>query len=405
MKRLLLVVTLLLAAPLSVGTWAGCSEGDIEGEGPKSARASLVDDLALHAVDWNAGKDEVGKIEAVVEGAGEAILFGDKGATVMAAGAVRTIVQGVTAWTTATTLPASDGSGGTWVVGVSADGNLLRVRSTGLFEDIGGRYGLSTDVVRSVAAIDDKTIAFGVEGGIAIADGTEVKRFTGPAHGRITAGRGRVAWLEGNDVHAWNVTATANAHRVFTVNGARAVAIDAEGQLVVTAGRALWLENATSLALRWTADVELGSMTTAGSRVWITAGAELAVVDGEALARSVGAKLPADARLYGASTGEVWILAPQATENPVRKVSGTAASEAIADWEQTMKPLYARVCSACHAPGGTAGTDLSSYQAWIGTRAEIEKRVVIDKTMPPRTKPFSEEEREQIRLWLERNKI
>ena len=50
-----------------------------------------------------------------------------------------------------------------------------------------------------------------------------------------------------------------------------------------------------------------------------------------------------------------------------------------------MLPVFDRVCSQCHLPGGTANIDLSYYGAWVARRALVGKRV-FDKMptpMPP----------------------
>jgi mono/diheme cytochrome c family protein len=87
----------------------------------------------------------------------------------------------------------------------------------------------------------------------------------------------------------------------------------------------------------------------------------------------------------------------------VRKFSGAAPSEALADWQATVQPVYAKVCSSCHAPGGTAGSDLSTVAGWKQHRDAIEKRVLVDKSMPPKGSTFTDEDRAAVTAWLSRN--
>jgi cytochrome c5 len=72
-------------------------------------------------------------------------------------------------------------------------------------------------------------------------------------------------------------------------------------------------------------------------------------------------------------------------------------------WEQSIRPLFARVCSECHSKGGEAGLDLSTRGAWKRRRADIRRAVVVDETMPPNGHPLSDDEREIIRGWIDGN--
>jgi mono/diheme cytochrome c family protein len=315
----------------------------------------------------------------------------------MAGGAVQGVIAGATKWSYAGVIPAADGVGD-WMVGVADDGHVYRVRAQTMLEDVSARYGLGTDKVRTVVGIDAKSVAFGFEGGLAIADGTKVTRYEGPKSGVLSGGSGRLAWI--NDGAVSVLTLSDRKVRSFALANATGVAIDAAGRIVVVGANTLWIEQNDRLTLRWTADATLGSIATAGPRVWMTVGKELAVVTGEALASTTGAAIEAGAHLSGTTAGDLWILAPSS----VRKVSGSAPSEAMADWEATIRPIYAKVCSSCHAPGGAAGSDLSTYEAWNERRAAIEQRVVVDQTMPPKGSAFAENERAAVRDWLLRTK-
>jgi len=376
----------------------GCGAGEIDGPAQPQSRVSReLEPLSLHAIDWNAAKEDLGVVSAIAEDDEELVLFGSKGATLMAGGAVQGVIGGATKWSYAGIIPAADGVGD-WMVGVAEDGHVYRVRAQTTLEDVSGRYGLSADRVRSVVGIDSKSVAFGFEGGLAIADGTNVTRYEGPKSGLLSGGSGRLAWIDDGAVFV--LTLADRKVRSFALASASGVAIDAAGRVVVTADRSLWIEQNGVLSLRWTADAAFGSIATAGPRVWMTVGSELAVVTGEALAKSTGAAIEAGAHVSGTTAGDLWIIAPSS----VRKVSGSAPSEALADWEATIKPIYAKVCASCHAPGGAAGSDLSNYEAWIARRDAIEKRVLVDQTMPPRGTAFTDGERGAVRDWLLRTK-
>lgn len=374
----------------------GCGSGQIDGPTPATKTVSKeLEPLTLRNIEWNAAKADVGAVSAIVEDDEELVLFGAKGATMMAGGAVRGVIAGAPAWTAASTIPAADGVGD-WTVGAADNGRLFRVRAELSLEDISERYGLGTDRVRSIVGIDEKSVAFGFEGGIAIADGSTVTRYGGPASGVLAGGGGRLAWIDAGTVSV--LTLADRKVRTFPMAEARGVAIDSAGRVVVTAGNKLWIESSGALTLRWTADAAFGSIATAGPRVWMTVGSELAVATGDALSKSTGAGVVDDARLSGTPAGDLWIL----SSTGVRKVSGSAPSEAIADWEATIKPIYARICGDCHAPGGTAGSDLSTYDGWLQRKDKIMQRVIVDRTMPPKGKTFDEADRSAIRDWLSR---
>jgi cytochrome c5 len=377
---------------------AGCAEGSIAGESEPTIKVSReLEPLTLHSIDWNVAKADVGTIAAIAEDDEELVLFGSNGATLMAGGAVRGVIAGATSWHFAGTIPAADGVGD-WIIGVAGDGHIYRVRAESLLEDVSGRYGLSTDLVRSVVGIDHQSVAFGFEGGLAIADGTTVTRYAGPPNGMLSGGSGRLAWRDDTSVKV--LTLAARKVRSFDLAGATGVAIDASGRLVVIEDRRLWIESDGVLSLRWTADAPFGAITTAGPRVWMSVGTELAVATGDALSKSSGAGVVDSATLSGTPTGDVWIVG----SDGVRKLSGSAPSEAIADWIATIQPIYATTCASCHAPSGAAGSDLSTHQAWLERSDAIRQRVVIDQTMPPRGIVLDDSKRAAIRDWLERNK-
>jgi mono/diheme cytochrome c family protein len=389
MNRLLLALAL---------TALGCGSGEISGKAEPASRVSReLEPLTLHAIDWNAAKEDLGTVSAIAEDDEELVLFGSNGATLMAGGAVQGVITGAAKWSYAGVIPAADGVGD-WMVGVAEDGHVYRVRAQMMLEDVSARYGLSMDRVRTVVGIDHKSVAFGFEGGLAIADGTIVTRYEGPKNGTLSGGGGRLAWI--NDGKVSVLTLADRKVRSFALANASGVAIDASGRVAVIADRTLWIEEDGVLSLRWTADAPFGAIATAGPRVWMTVGSELAVATGDALAKSSGAAIESGAHLSGTQAGDLWIIGASS----VRKVSGSAPSESIADWEATIKPIYAKVCAACHAPGGAAGTDLSTFEAWNTRRDAIEKRVIVDQTMPPRGAAFTDNERGAIRDWLLRTK-
>jgi mono/diheme cytochrome c family protein len=83
--------------------------------------------------------------------------------------------------------------------------------------------------------------------------------------------------------------------------------------------------------------------------------------------------------------------------------TGDAAGEQ--DWQAKMQPIFARVCSKCHLPGGDARIDMSSYTAWIAHVATIEDRVLIKQSMPPAGTTLPDEDRTAIAAWVAAQKM
>jgi len=372
---------------------AGCGSGD-----PDASSRTLPNEaspLTLRSIEWNAAKADVGTVSAVTELDASIVLFGAHGATVITGGAVTATISGETTWTTAATIPAADGIG-TWVLGVDGKGRVRRVRAGSSFEDVSDRYGLGKDVVKSVVQVDALTV-FGFANGFAIADGKTVTRWDAGTNGTIAGAKGRLAWIENAEARTLDLSSKTISR--WPVPNAAFATFDDKGRLIVASKRAIYVERANALDLRWNADADVTAVASSGTRVWLVVGSELAIVEGDTLAKSSGAAIDSDARLFGAKNGDVWALSSKGTRRFAREASDAAHT----DWDTNIKPIYARVCNACHAPGGTSGVDLSTYEGWMAKRAALRERVVDKKTMPPATKTFSEADRDIIKAWLDRS--
>lgn len=72
---------------------------------------------------------------------------------------------------------------------------------------------------------------------------------------------------------------------------------------------------------------------------------------------------------------------------------------ADAMWRANILPVYTRSCAQCHRPGGSAGIDLSTYDAWNARRALIRHRVIDVRDMPQPGSPLSDADRAAIDAW------
>jgi mono/diheme cytochrome c family protein len=375
---------LALAAAL-----AGCAAA------PHTRAGGGVTSLRVRAVDWNAGRAPLAGVRAVADSGGVAVAFADGAATVIAGGAVVAVDRAVPRWKAAGTLPAADGTG-PWIVGVDDAGRVLRLRGRSVFEPVSDRFGLAAERVLGVADAGGRWAGFLLADGVALADGAAVTRYAAAPAGVLAGGGGHLA-LGGAPVRVVDA-ATRAVHAFAVPEGERSplVAVNAAGRVFVATPDAVYGEDARGdLRLRFeSARGAVHGLAAAGARVWFADGAELGVIDGARVRETTGAGLPAHATLTGSPSGDVWTLA-----------DGALARYAVDDepgWDDTVAPVFRRACASCHAPGGEAGLDLSTREAWEGARDRVGRRVVVERTMPPPGRAMSDADREAVRAWLGR---
>lgn len=107
-------------------------------------------------------------------------------------------------------------------------------------------------------------------------------------------------------------------------------------------------------------------------------------------ARAVGA-------LFGSPGGSVWVAPPHGGALAHYQIDVSAEDVA---WNERVAPVFQRVCSHCHLPGGDAGIDLSTVAAWNAERAEIVRRVMVTRTMPPAGTELADGDRAALAGWL-----
>ncbi|MDO9016476.1 MAG: hypothetical protein Q8S73_17080 [Deltaproteobacteria bacterium] len=394
----------LLAAAAGCGgedpTSPGGDAGDaaIVGDAPRPIPDVAPEPVTATVLSWNAAMAELGTITAVVESGDDVVVFGERGMQWLAGGAVSARDARVMMWRDAASVPAGDGSGGRWVLGVDGAGRVWRVRDRMTLEDITARYGLEDQMVRSVAVLDESRTVFGTDMGFAIADGMRVLRWNDPSFAMVVAGSGRVAARTATGARVFDVMSQRFVD--YAVEGASAAALDAEGKLVVgTAAGALWREQANG-ALAPGAPTTTGavrSIARAGSNLWMIAGGSLGVFDAtEGVRLATGVTVAADARLVGSGNGSVWVLG----EGRLSRYALTVDPR-VQQWEQEVRPVFARRCTPCHLPGGTANINLSRYQFWVDETAGIRRAVVDMRRMPPPPAMLTDEERAAIVRWLD----
>lgn len=365
--------------------------------------------VAVHAVEWNAQKVDVGPVSHVVESEGDLVVFGDRGASIFTAGALVAVDHSATRWRGATTIPAADGNG-RWIVAIDGEGKLRRLRNGSTFEPIGERYGFVSDRLTAVADFGRGFVGFlGDPSLAAIADGKTVTRFD-VAFTALAGGGGKGAAMTSAAVRLFDLV---DEHdRVFALEGPRFVAVDPHGRLYAATDREVYEESPSGeLSLRYeTKETKIHGLVASQDLIWFADGGDLGVID-------PGAELPAhvsvtrnlrlshDARLEPSGSRDVWAIASGALlrfalgPNAAPLAAPMTDAERAARWPSMIQPIFARACTPCHLPDGEANADLSTLEAWKSRGKEIRRRVIMKKAMPPKGHSISDADRAAIEEW------
>ena len=364
--------------------WLAALVGLLACGGPAAERPPL----ALRSVDGNPAEVPLGRIDGLAEIDGALVVFGARGATTLRGGAVSASDTSVRSFRpgSAAVVPAADGNG-RWVVAIAADGRPLRLAALATLEEIGPRFGVASAI--GVGAAGARDVALALPDGVAVADGAHVKRYPG----RFTAvagGGGRLVLAAQNRVEIWDLARGTSS--AYGVTGVSWVGLTASGMAVVASPASLWVEGRDGALMRRLGTSGIHGIAVAGERVWVAAGTELVVVEGGHAWQTRGASLGRDARLAPAADGGVWV----ATDGKLRRYAVGGGD----DWGATVGPIFTRVCSRCHLPGGSADVDLSTASAWKEHRDAIRRRVVDKGDMPPPGTALPAADRQAIARWL-----
>ena len=162
------------------------------------------------------------------------------------------------------------------------------------------------------------------------------------------------------------------------VPGARATAISASGEVFVATAATLHVAGQDGAPLIYrSATASLHGLAVSAGRVWFGEGTRLGALESRSVALGRPDTIAADAALTGSPTGAIWTR----SEGILSRFEIPATGDEGV-WQSTVRPIYAHTCSACHDRGGTAGIDLSTYDAWATRRSRIYERVVVRKDMP-----------------------
>jgi mono/diheme cytochrome c family protein len=375
-------------AATSLTTLVGC------GAAPHTRGAGALSPMSVRAVVWNATESPLGKVRAVADAGGIVTVFGDAATRVLSSGAVVATDPSAYDWVSAGTIRSADGEG-QWIVGIDYQGRLHYIRGLTALDDVSARYGLEGRAVHGVAMLDADRVGFLLDGEIAVADRGRVTRYaTNPWRALAGGGGSGVGVAEGMLLL---FDASTLATRAYALPGVTGAALGPDGRLYAATARALYATTpAGDLSLLYDAERStIHGLVASGSRLWFADGTELGVIDGNSVSETKGVRIPVDATLAPSPSGDVWVLAA----GSLQRFTQPAPDQPPILWSTTLEPIFARVCSSCHQPGGAAGVDLSTAAAWDTERANIRDRVLVSKTMPPEGHPLAAADRAAIGAW------
>ncbi len=364
----------------SVFAFAAACGGDVSERGsPGPAPAAA---LTLSPVSWNQANADLGTVATVLESGKTTAVFGSNGVQFFAGGVLVATDTVVRAWRVAATVPAADGIS-TWMIGVDAEGKLLRVRPEAPPEDVTARFGL-TSRVHALAGAGDRA-AFLVEGGFAIADGKNVTRYDASDQRSIATAQGRVAVATERGVRVLEQGRETD----IALPGAALVAFDGGGRLFAATPRCVYEISGTTPTLAYDAGSRtVRGLAGAGANVWFAVDGDLGLLVGGKVSVASGGALGPDTRLVGSPSGDVW----STSGGKLSRFSAQVARGEEATWIATVRPVHDAICASCHGARGSgkdaSNLDLSTYALWGARKAKIRTRVVdqagTQTAMPPK---------------------
>jgi hypothetical protein len=365
------------------------------GPGAHTRAGGGVGALSVHEVAWNPTQATVGQVRAVAEAAGVTAVFADVGATILSAGAVIAVDRSEKDWVDAAAIPGADGSA-RWIVGLSRNGRLYRLKDRSTFEEVSARYGLDAEPVRTFTPFGNGLVAFLLPRQVAIADGNRVDFYNAPGFTNLLAGGGYGVGLVGTDVYMFGLTGDQVVH--YSLPGLKHAALGADGRLYASTARAIYVaapERDLSLAYD-SESRNIQELVATRDTVWFSEAGKLGVLANDHVLETDDRPIVADTKLSPTATSDVWAISGGTLRRFSRVVS---TPDRTARWGSSIAPVFARVCAACHEPNGVSGIDLSTAEAWDAERAAIRERVVETRTMPPQGHDLSASDRAEIDAW------
>ena len=333
---------------------------------------------------------------AVVEQGDALYVLSGKVAMIVRGGIVATRAEFPRPWIGGASIAAPDGDG-RWVIAIDDEGVPWHLTLSGEREAVADRLGLGDAKLVQLAATGT---TFAADLGEAIAyttDGVHLSRVSvGPTR-TLAVARGELARVgKGGKLERWDLAH--GTRTTFAISPTHVAFLDADGdhpRLIAADGDRLWIERGGKLVPQHLPRLAM-ELAAHGKRAWIAAGGELYVLDGEHV-QPTRTNDHHTVLLAAATAGDAWL----ATERGLVRYSRDA-TDADPLWQAQVAPVFQRVCSHCHLPGGEAGIDLSTPGSWASDRDEIKRRVLVTRTMPPAGTDLSDADRAALEHYLTR---
>jgi mono/diheme cytochrome c family protein len=331
---------------------------------------------------------------AVVEQGDALYVLSGKVAMIVRGGIVATRAEFPHAWIGGASIAAPDGDG-RWVVAIDDEGIPWHLTLSGEREAIADRFGLGGTKLVQLAA---SGTTFAADLGDVIAyttDGVHLSRVTvGPTR-TLAVARGVLARVaKAGKLERWDL---GNRTRTtYAISPTHVAFLDGDTdhpRIVAADGDTLWVERDGKLRPQHLPRVAV-ELAAHGTRAWIAAAGELYMLDGDHV-QPARTSDHHTVLLAAATAGDAWL----ATERGLVRYSRNA-SESDPLWQSQVAPVFQRVCSHCHLPGGEAGIDLSTAASWASDRDEIRRRVLVTRTMPPAGTELGDADRAALEHYL-----
>lgn len=395
--------------------------GTTEPVGAKSAP------LALVPVPWAPPEGGVGPVQAFADDDGRTAVVSGGAVTIVALGAVvskTTPTAGAAPFEDVLFLPMVRGEGRAPVVRDRA-GKLFTIAPTGVVEDASRRMGLDAYAMTSMERVDADVAVFVHAKGFAVVAGGTVFDTAMSGVVRVDHRTGRT--LVVREVAGVREVVTFDDLRskvgtTFALPGISDAALDAEGRVLVATATGLFHESFArpsgspgSRPSRAAGETPSGNLhevagddgkpvsgivrvATRGRTTWLLAGSELGIFDRGTVRTTHGLGIAKDTSLVVAGEDDVYTVSASGSE--VVGFGRKPLPDGRESFERSIRPLYERVCSSCHASGASSGIDLGSVDRWVELRATLYRRVVAAKTMPPPGVVLTDAERALVAKWV-----
>lgn len=297
-------------------------------------------------------------------------------------GRSHSIVAPGSRWESIATMRALD-SQGRWIVATDHDGHIWRIHTSGALDELGSR--LRIEQASNVLASEQTTAFVGKDRIAIISDGVHRRDY-------VVAGRSpaidneRFAQIIRDHVELWDLKQQTRVR--FKVPNAKAIAFF-RGRMIVRAPDAVYVQTGDSLRKHRLHEVRA---IASGKQLWVLTRDQLLILEGESLRPTDVSPIDVHA-MFGDRRG-VWLAGSFGLQR-----LQIADDDDAREWRTSVRPIFTRVCSECHLPGGAAALDLSTIDAWVTHRTQIAEQIST-YAMPPRTSQLSEADRATLLRWL-----